>query len=86
MSSTSRKGPIVDPGLCRCCGGLKKCRLLNVEYEWQGQREVYSEMFVDCFGLLVCFCFNKTFFNYYTSMEEISSSLCSLVLFTIVCS
>ncbi|XP_026743941.1 zinc finger protein 12-like isoform X2 [Trichoplusia ni] len=53
MSSTSRKGPIVDPGLCRCCGGLKKCRLLNVEYEWQGQREVYSEMFVDCFGLLL---------------------------------
>lgn len=53
MSTTSRQGPIIDPGLCRCCGTLKKCRLLNVEYEWLGQKEVYSEMFVDCFGLLL---------------------------------
>uniref|UniRef100_A0A2A4JKF9 ZAD domain-containing protein n=1 Tax=Heliothis virescens TaxID=7102 RepID=A0A2A4JKF9_HELVI len=53
MASSSRKGPIVDPGLCRCCGALKKCRILNVEYEWLGQKEVYSDMFVDCFGLLL---------------------------------
>ncbi|PZC78533.1 hypothetical protein B5X24_HaOG202099 [Helicoverpa armigera] len=53
MASSSRKGPIVDPGLCRCCGALKKCRLLNVEYEFLGQREIYSEMFVDCFGLVL---------------------------------
>lgn len=53
MNVKSRKGPIIDPGLCRCCGGLKKCRLLNVEYEWQGQKEIYSDMFMDCFGLLV---------------------------------
>ncbi|KAH9635204.1 hypothetical protein HF086_009544 [Spodoptera exigua] len=53
MSTNTRKGPIVDPGLCRCCGATKKCRLLNVEYDWLGTREVYSEMFVDCFGLLV---------------------------------
>lgn len=55
MSTNSRKGPIVDPGLCRCCGAIKKCRLLNVEYEWLGEKEVYSEMFVDCFGLLVSY-------------------------------
>ncbi|CAK1587527.1 unnamed protein product [Parnassius mnemosyne] len=53
MSANNRKGPIIDPGLCRCCGALKKCRLLNVEYEWQGQKEIYSDMFVDCFGLLL---------------------------------
>lgn len=53
MTTNTRKGPIVDPGLCRCCGAMKKCRLLNVEYEWLGTREVYSDMFVDCFGLLV---------------------------------
>lgn len=53
MNVNSRKGPIIDPGLCRCCGALKKCRLLNVEYEWQGQKEIYSDMFMDCFGLLV---------------------------------
>ncbi|XP_075989183.1 uncharacterized protein LOC142985108 [Anticarsia gemmatalis] len=51
--SASKKGPIVDPGMCRCCGLLKKCRLLNFEYEWQGRREVYSELFVDCFGLVL---------------------------------
>lgn len=53
MSAPTRKGPIVDPGLCRCCGVAKKCRLLNVEYEFLGQKEIYSDMFVDCFGLLV---------------------------------
>ncbi|XP_022819202.1 zinc finger protein 260-like [Spodoptera litura] len=53
MSVNNRKGPIVDPGLCRCCGAIKKCRLLNVEYEWSGQREVYADMFVDCFGLVL---------------------------------
>lgn len=49
----NRKGPTVDAGTCRCCGAVKKCRLLNVEYEWTGQREVYADMFVDCFGLVV---------------------------------
>ncbi|XP_068626125.1 gastrula zinc finger protein xFG20-1-like [Battus philenor] len=53
MSVNNKKGPIIDPGMCRCCGSLKKCRLLNVEYEWQGQKEIYSDMFVDCFGLLL---------------------------------
>lgn len=53
MSKNTGKGPIFDPGVCRCCGAIKKCRLLNVEYEWQGQKEIYSDMFVDCFGLLV---------------------------------
>ncbi|XP_063899210.1 zinc finger protein 808 [Helicoverpa armigera] len=53
MSVNSRKGPIVDPGVCRCCGAVKKCRLLNVEYEWSGEREVYADMFVDCFGLVL---------------------------------
>ncbi|KAG6460277.1 PR domain zinc finger protein 5 [Manduca sexta] len=47
------KGPIVDPALCRCCRSIKKCRLLTADYEWMGQKEVYSEMFMDCFGLLL---------------------------------
>ncbi|XP_075988973.1 uncharacterized protein LOC142984957 [Anticarsia gemmatalis] len=53
MATISRKGPIVDPGLCRCCGAIKKCRILTVEYDYLGQKEVYSEMFVDSFGLVL---------------------------------
>ncbi|KAJ8703998.1 hypothetical protein PYW07_013292 [Mythimna separata] len=53
MNANNRKGPIVDPGVCRCCGAVKKCRLLNVEYEWSGKKEVYADMFVDCFGLVL---------------------------------
>ncbi|KAJ0169994.1 hypothetical protein K1T71_014600 [Dendrolimus kikuchii] len=47
------KGPTVDPALCRCCRSIKKCRLLTVEYEWMGQKEIYSDMFMDCFGLVL---------------------------------
>ncbi|XP_072943148.1 uncharacterized protein [Epargyreus clarus] len=53
MSASSKKGPVFDSGECRCCGATKRCRLLNVEYEFLGQKEVYSDMFVDCFGLLL---------------------------------
>ncbi|XP_063391033.1 uncharacterized protein LOC134676571 [Cydia fagiglandana] len=53
MSAPRRKGPVFDPGLCRCCGSIKKCRLLNVEYEFHGQKEVYADMFMDCFGLML---------------------------------
>ncbi|KAL0808609.1 hypothetical protein ABMA28_013050 [Loxostege sticticalis] len=51
--SGKNKGPIVDPGLCRCCRSIKKCRLLTVEYLWNGEKEIYSDMFMDCFGLLL---------------------------------
>ncbi|KAM3957607.1 uncharacterized protein ACR2FA_008311 [Aphomia sociella] len=51
--SVNKNKPVINSGLCRCCGATKKCRLLNVEYEWLGKREVYSEMFVDCYGLLL---------------------------------
>ncbi|CAB3261048.1 unnamed protein product [Arctia plantaginis] len=47
------KGPIIDPALCRCCRSIKKCRLLTTEYEWMGKKEIYSDMFMDCFGLLL---------------------------------
>lgn len=47
------KGPIINPALCRCCRSIKKCRLLTTEYEWLGKKEIYSEMFMDCFGLLL---------------------------------
>lgn len=49
----NKKGPIYDPGTCRCCGASKKCRILNVEYEYQDQKEIYSDLFVECFGLVV---------------------------------
>lgn len=52
------KGPIVDPALCRCCRSIKKCRLLGSEYDWSGKKEVYSDMLMDCFGLLVSVKFN----------------------------
>ncbi|CAG4981634.1 unnamed protein product [Colias eurytheme] len=53
MSVKKGKGPVFDPGMCRCCGTLKKCRVLNVEYENLGKKEVYSDMIMDCFGLLL---------------------------------
>ncbi|KAL0808613.1 hypothetical protein ABMA28_013052 [Loxostege sticticalis] len=53
MNVKKPQGPIFDPGLCRCCGTMKRCRVLNVEYENSGQTEVYSDMFMDCYGLLL---------------------------------
>ncbi|XP_075988970.1 uncharacterized protein LOC142984956 isoform X2 [Anticarsia gemmatalis] len=53
MSSSKSKGPIFDPGLCRCCGNMKKCRVINIEYESLGQKEVYTDMIMDCYGLLM---------------------------------
>ncbi|XP_063836983.1 zinc finger protein 37 homolog [Ostrinia nubilalis] len=47
----SKKGPVIEAGLCRCCGLVKRCRLLNVEYVWCGEKEVYADMFLDSFGL-----------------------------------
>ncbi|KAL4714318.1 hypothetical protein ACJJTC_009670 [Scirpophaga incertulas] len=55
MSVKKVKGPLYDPGLCRCCGTMKKCRVLNFEYECLGQKEVYSDMMMDCFGLLMSY-------------------------------
>lgn len=53
MATKKGKGPLFDGGLCRCCGNMKKCRVLNIEYESLGQKEIYSDMIMDCFGLLV---------------------------------
>lgn len=53
MEVKGTKKPVFDPGLCRCCGTMKKCRLLNFEYENAGQKEIYSDMFMDCFGILM---------------------------------
>nr|XP_026489425.1 zinc finger protein 26-like [Vanessa tameamea] len=51
--SKKNKGPLIDPALCRCCRSIKKCRLLTTEYEFMGTKEVYSDMFMDVFGLLL---------------------------------
>ncbi|KAJ0170009.1 hypothetical protein K1T71_014615 [Dendrolimus kikuchii] len=53
MEVKTPKKPVFDPGLCRCCGTMKKCRLLNFEYENAGRKEIYSEMIMDCFGILL---------------------------------
>ncbi|CAH2987557.1 unnamed protein product [Chilo suppressalis] len=51
--SDKNKHSIIDPGLCRCCRSIKKCRVLTLEYDWRGHKEVYSDMFMDCFGLML---------------------------------
>ncbi|CAH2108962.1 unnamed protein product [Euphydryas editha] len=51
--SKKNQGPLIDPALCRCCRSIKKCRLLTSEYEFMGMKEVYSDMFMDVFGLLL---------------------------------
>ncbi|KAG7298326.1 hypothetical protein JYU34_017926 [Plutella xylostella] len=53
MSVQKNNGPLIDPGLCRCCRSIKKCRILTAEYTWMDQREVYSDMIMDCFGILL---------------------------------
>ncbi|PZC78535.1 hypothetical protein B5X24_HaOG202101 [Helicoverpa armigera] len=53
MTTKKAKGPTFDGGLCRCCGNMKKCRVLNIEYESFGEKEVYSDMIMDCFSLLL---------------------------------
>ncbi|KAF9419601.1 hypothetical protein HW555_003879 [Spodoptera exigua] len=53
MATKKGKGPLFEGGLCRCCGNMKKCRVLNIEYESLGQKEIYSDMIMDCFGLLL---------------------------------
>ncbi|XP_049883328.1 zinc finger protein 260-like [Pectinophora gossypiella] len=55
MSVKKSNGPVFDPGLCRCCGTMRKCRLLDVEYDGMGQKEIYSDMIMDCFGLLMSY-------------------------------
>ncbi|XP_045530188.1 transcription factor Ouib-like isoform X2 [Pieris brassicae] len=47
------KGPIIDPAFCRCCRSIKRCRVLTTEYDWRGGKEIYSDMFMDVFGLLL---------------------------------
>lgn len=72
------KGPIIDPALCRCCRSIKKCRLLTTEYEWMGKKEIYSDMFMDCFGLLVSTLIDKQiyfFSNNYSRSDSILTCL-----------
>lgn len=53
MATVKNNGPIIDPALCRCCRAIKKCRVLTAEYTWMEQKEVYADMIMDCFGVLV---------------------------------
>ncbi|XP_053623482.1 PR domain zinc finger protein 5-like isoform X2 [Plodia interpunctella] len=53
MSVIKNNGPIMDPALCRCCRAIKKCRVLTAEYTWMEKKEVYADMIMDCFGILL---------------------------------
>lgn len=53
MATVKNNGPIIDPALCRCCRAIKKCRVLTEEYTWMEKKEIYSDMIMDCFGILV---------------------------------
>ncbi|XP_060809305.1 zinc finger protein 25 [Amyelois transitella] len=53
MSAQKNNGPLIDPALCRCCRAIKKCRVLTAEYTWMETREVYADMIMDCFGILL---------------------------------
>ncbi|XP_048003504.1 uncharacterized protein LOC125239834 isoform X1 [Leguminivora glycinivorella] len=53
MSVQKSNGPIIDPALCRCCRAIKKCRILTAEYNWMGKKEVYADMVMDCYGILL---------------------------------
>ncbi|XP_075989399.1 uncharacterized protein LOC142985242 [Anticarsia gemmatalis] len=53
MATVKNNGPIIDPALCRCCRAIKKCRVLTAEYTWMEKKEVYADMIMDCFGILL---------------------------------
>ncbi|XP_068625812.1 zinc finger protein 480-like [Battus philenor] len=53
MTTVKNNGPLIDPALCRCCRAIKKCRLLSAEYTWMEKKEVYAEMVMDCFGIVL---------------------------------
>ncbi|XP_041988788.1 PR domain zinc finger protein 5-like [Aricia agestis] len=53
MSLLKSTGPLIDPALCRCCRAIKKCRILTAEYTWMETKEVYADMIMDCFGILL---------------------------------
>ncbi|CAG9789641.1 unnamed protein product [Diatraea saccharalis] len=53
MGTPKNNGPLIDPALCRCCRAIKKCRILTVEYTWMDNKEVYADMVMDCFGILL---------------------------------
>lgn len=53
MALVKNNGPIIDPALCRCCRAIKKCRILTAEYTWMEKKEVYADMIMDCFGVLL---------------------------------
>ncbi|KAG6460276.1 hypothetical protein O3G_MSEX011880 [Manduca sexta] len=53
MGTTKNNGPIIDPALCRLCRAIKKCRILTAEYTWMEKKEVYADMVMDCFGILL---------------------------------
>ncbi|KAL4711215.1 hypothetical protein ACJJTC_019056 [Scirpophaga incertulas] len=53
MSAPKNNGPLIDPALCRCCRAIKKCRVLTAEYTWMEKKEIYADMVMDCFGILL---------------------------------
>ncbi|CAK1554414.1 unnamed protein product [Leptosia nina] len=53
MAQKKNNGPIIDPGLCRCCRAIKKCRILTAEYNWMEKKEIYADMVMDCFGIVL---------------------------------
>ncbi|CAH2108961.1 unnamed protein product [Euphydryas editha] len=53
MALIKNNGSIIDPALCRCCRAIKKCRLLTSEYTWMEKKEIYADMIMDCFGILL---------------------------------
>ncbi|XP_046975282.1 zinc finger protein 25-like [Vanessa cardui] len=53
MALIKNNGSIIDPALCRCCRAIKKCRILTSEYTWMEKKEIYADMIMDCFGILL---------------------------------
>lgn len=72
MASVKNNGPIIDPALCRCCRAIKKCRVLTAEYTWMEKKEVYADMVMDCFGVLV----SKVMLRYFLAKDKVHYKIC----------
>lgn len=53
MNTSKNKAPLISSGVCRCCRAVKKLRLLTHQYVWMENEENYSDMLLDCFGLIL---------------------------------
>lgn len=60
MEGARQRRDILTRGACRCCAAAGYHRELMKEYNFEGNREVYAEIFMECFNINVSFINSRT--------------------------